>query len=171
MGTDNAVWHKWWNGSSWGGWESLGGVATSPVSAVSWASNRIDLSVKGTDNALWQRWWDGTNRGAWESLGGVVTSDVKVASWGKDHLDVFVRGSKNDAWHISWHNGKWGQWGRLGDKTLFSVILAVCWGVGRLDLFAVATDKNALLHQAWDGKAWRGWESCGGILLSQLRNV
>ncbi|RAQ67955.1 carbohydrate-binding protein, partial [Aspergillus flavus] len=155
----------------WGGWESLGGVATSPVSAVSWASNSIDLFVKGTDNALWQRWWDGTNRGVWESLGGVVTSDVKVASWGKDHLDVFVRGSKNDAWHISWHNGKWGQWGRLGDKTLFSAISAVCWGVGRLDLFAVATDKNALLHQAWDGKAWRGWESCGGILLSQLRNV
>ena len=24
LGTDNAVWHKWWNGSSWRGWERLG---------------------------------------------------------------------------------------------------------------------------------------------------
>ena len=23
-GTDNALWHKWWDGSSWSGWESLG---------------------------------------------------------------------------------------------------------------------------------------------------
>jgi len=25
-GTDNAMWHRWWDGSAWGGWESLGGV-------------------------------------------------------------------------------------------------------------------------------------------------
>jgi len=24
-GTDNAMWHKWWNGAAWSGWESLGG--------------------------------------------------------------------------------------------------------------------------------------------------
>ena len=27
-GTDNAMYHRWWNGSSWGGWESLGGIIT-----------------------------------------------------------------------------------------------------------------------------------------------
>ena len=25
-GTDGAVYHKWWNGNKWGGWESLGGA-------------------------------------------------------------------------------------------------------------------------------------------------
>jgi 3D (Asp-Asp-Asp) domain-containing protein len=56
-GTDNALWHKWWDGSRWGGWESLGGVLTSAPGAVSWGSNRIDVFARGTDNALWHKWW------------------------------------------------------------------------------------------------------------------
>jgi peptidoglycan hydrolase-like protein with peptidoglycan-binding domain len=51
-GTDNALWHKWWNGSVWSGWESLGGVLSSGPAAVSWGPNRIDVFVRGTDNAL-----------------------------------------------------------------------------------------------------------------------
>jgi hypothetical protein len=55
VGTDNAVWHKWWDGSSWGGWESLGGSVFSEVSAVSWAANRLDLFAVGTDSAVWRK--------------------------------------------------------------------------------------------------------------------
>jgi hypothetical protein len=63
-GTDNALWHKWWDGTSWGQpkterWESLGGVLTSGPGASSWAANRLDVFVRGTDNALWHKWWDG----------------------------------------------------------------------------------------------------------------
>ena len=49
LGTDHAAWHRWWNGSSWGGWESLGGLVMSPVQPVSWAANRLDLFVVGSD--------------------------------------------------------------------------------------------------------------------------
>ena len=55
LGTDHALWHRWWNGSAWGGWESLGGILTSPVTAVSWAPNRLDIFGLGTDHALWHR--------------------------------------------------------------------------------------------------------------------
>jgi hypothetical protein len=58
-GTDNALWHKWWDGSAWRGWESLGGVLTSGPGAVSWGPNRIDVFVRGTDNAIWHKWWNG----------------------------------------------------------------------------------------------------------------
>lgn len=45
--------HRWWDGTRWGGWETLGGVShTTPV-AVSWAPNRIDLFSQGSDSALW----------------------------------------------------------------------------------------------------------------------
>ena len=54
-GTDNALYHRWWNGSAWGGWESLGGVITSDPTAVSWGPNRIDVFAKGTDNAMHHR--------------------------------------------------------------------------------------------------------------------
>jgi len=67
VGTDSALWHKWWDGSSWGGWESLGGILESPLNgsrltygaldAAAWAANRLDIFVAGTDSALWHKWW------------------------------------------------------------------------------------------------------------------
>ena len=30
-GTEQAMWHRWWDGSPWGGWESLGGVTGTPT--------------------------------------------------------------------------------------------------------------------------------------------
>jgi hypothetical protein len=36
QGTDNALWHKWWDGSRWSGWESLGGtIVDTPDAALS----------------------------------------------------------------------------------------------------------------------------------------
>ena len=26
VGTDLAMWHRWWDGTAWRGWESLGGT-------------------------------------------------------------------------------------------------------------------------------------------------
>jgi hypothetical protein len=54
-GTDNALWHKWYQ-NGWSNWESLGGVLTSAPGAVSWSNGRIDVFVRGTDNALWHKW-------------------------------------------------------------------------------------------------------------------
>jgi C1A family cysteine protease len=56
-GTDNALWHKWWDGRAWSGWESLGGGLSSAPAVSSWATNRLDVFVQGTDNALWHKWW------------------------------------------------------------------------------------------------------------------
>lgn len=57
LGTDNALWHKWWDGTGWYGWESLGGMIFSAPTAVSWGPNRIDVFARGTDNAMWHKWW------------------------------------------------------------------------------------------------------------------
>ena len=59
-GLDNAMWHKWWNGSSWSDWENLGGALSSDPDCVSWSVNRIDCFVRGLDNALWHKWWPTT---------------------------------------------------------------------------------------------------------------
>ncbi len=71
-GTDNAVWHRAWDGARWSGWENgVGGVITSAPAAVSWGANRIDMFARRQDNALWHRWYNGSWSG-WESLGGVL---------------------------------------------------------------------------------------------------
>ena len=78
LGTNNKLFHKWWDGSKWGpsptDREGLGGILTSPPVAVSWDSNRLDIFGIGTDNQMYHQWWDGSKWGGWEGLGGVFNS-------------------------------------------------------------------------------------------------
>ncbi len=164
VGTDLALWHRWWDGSNWGGWESLGGVLTSMPVAVPWGPNRLDIFAKGTDQALWHRWWDGNAWGGWESLGGILTSPPAVASWGPNRLDIFAKGTDQALWHRWWDGNAWGGWESLGG-VLTSPPTVVAWGPNRLDVFATGTDR-AMWHRWWDGSNWGGWESLGGALTS-----
>lgn len=45
--------HRNWNGMSWSGWQSLGGIITSDPGAVSWGGNRLDVFARGADSHLW----------------------------------------------------------------------------------------------------------------------
>lgn len=159
-GTDNALYHKWYDGA-WSGWEHQGGVLTSDPTAVSWGPGRIDVFARGTDNALHHKWYDGAWSG-WESLGGLLTSGPDVASWGAGRLDVFVRGTDNALWH-KWYEGGWSDWESLGG-VLASDPAVVSWRNGRIDVFVRGTD-NALHHKWYEG-GWSSWESLGGVLSS-----
>ena len=72
-GTDNALWYNTFNGTSWVGWSSLGGVLNSAPGSSQWFGN-IYVFVRGTDNALWYRTFNGETWSNWISLGGVLTS-------------------------------------------------------------------------------------------------
>ena len=105
LGTDNAVYHKWWDGDRGRG----PGSSTSAASAlprprvVAWGQNRLDLFVIGTDSALYHKWYDGSSWSAdWEYLGGVCTTAPTVVSWGADRLDVFVLGTDSALYHKWW---------------------------------------------------------------------
>jgi hypothetical protein len=43
----------------------------------------------------------------------------------------------------------------------------VSWDEGRLDVFALGED-HACWHRWWDGHAWGGWESLGGVCDSDI---
>jgi hypothetical protein len=52
---NGALYHKSYTGSTWSGWENLGGKLTSsPAAATAPGSSRIDVFVRGGDNGLWQ---------------------------------------------------------------------------------------------------------------------
>ena len=80
VGSDHAVYHKWWDGSQWGpsltGYEDLGGYAISKVTAVSWAKNRLDIFVIGSDHAVYHKYWNGSSWGpsltGYEYQGGYI---------------------------------------------------------------------------------------------------
>ena len=84
VGTDAALYHKWWDGNAWGpsktDYERQGGTIKASPTAVCWGPNRIDVFVIGTNYAAFHKWWDGKSWGPsltdYETLGGISTSRV-----------------------------------------------------------------------------------------------
>jgi fibronectin type 3 domain-containing protein len=163
-GTDNGLWYKTWNGSSWGNWTPLGGVLTSDPSVVSWGANRIDVFVRGTDNQLWHKWYASGVWYGWEPLGGVLTSAPSASSWGPNRLDIFVRGTDMQLWQKTWNGAGWGNWQPLGG-ILTSSPGAVSSTANRIDVFVRGTD-NGLWQKTWNGSSWGNWQPHGGVLTS-----
>lgn len=164
-GSDNAMYHKWWNGSRWSDFENLGGVLTSAPASVSWGPNRIDTFVRGTDNAMYHKWWNGSRWSDYENLGGILTSAPGASSWGPNRIDTFVRGTDNQLYHKWWNGSRWSDWEALGGN-LTSGPAAVSWGPNRIDVFARGQNQ-ALWHKWWDGSRWSDWEDLGGNIASE----
>ena len=85
VGTDNAIYHKYYDGTSggWGpsstGYESLGGAVIYDPTAVSWGPGRLDLFVIGTDGGTYHKAYAGgwqPSQTGYEDLGGVAISSV-----------------------------------------------------------------------------------------------
>ena len=84
LGTNNAMFHKSWDGNSWQpsqtGWDSQGGTFSSAPAVTSWGLNRIDIFDLGSAiNDMQHRAWTGsawspTGTG-WETLGGIFDAD------------------------------------------------------------------------------------------------
>ena len=75
-GIDNAMWHRWWDGVRWNGWEPQGGVLASSPAVASPALGRLDLFALDNSGALMQRVWNGAGWSAWGSLGGSWLADT-----------------------------------------------------------------------------------------------
>jgi hypothetical protein len=163
IGFDGNLYHRWWDGSSWGGPENLGGgnLINSP-SAVSWAANRLDVFAVGSDGNLYHKWWDGSGWGGPENLGGgnLINSPSGV-SWAANRLDVFAVGSDGNLYHKWWDTSGWGGPENLSGGNLINSPSAVSWATNRLDVFAVGSD-GSLYHKWWGGSSWGGPENLGG---------
>ena len=161
-GTDNALWHRWWDGRGWSGWEFQGGVLTSDPAVAGRSGGRLDVFARGTDDALWHKSWDSNGWSGWLREEGALRSAPAVAAPGGDKLDVFIRGTDGALWQKSWDGRGWGRWVSHGGL-LSSSPAAVSWGADRVDVFVQGTD-DALWHAWRDGARWYGWEGGGGIL-------
>ena len=162
-GLDGAMWHKWWDGNQWGGWESLGGQIVGAPSVVFWGPNRLDVLARGLDGAMWHRWWDGNQWGGWESLGGQIVGSPKAVAWSANRLDILALGLDGSVWHKWWDGNQWGGWESLGGQ-IVGPPNVVSWGPNRLDILARGLD-GAMWHKWWDGNQWGGWESLGGQIV------
>jgi len=165
-GHDNALWTRSWNGSSWSGWSSLGGVLTSGPAALARPGGIYDVFVRGNDNAILQKsftpsgGWTG-----WVSLGGTFTSGPgAMYRQGGGQVDVFGVGLKGELYHKSW-NGAWSDWTPLGCCAV-GAPSAESPGPDILDVWIRGTD-NQLYQKSWTPQTgWSAFTALGGALTS-----
>jgi sialidase-1 len=67
---DGQLWDRYWDGTAWHDWETLGGELDTggQPAAASWSADRIDVFAPGRNGRLWHRWWDGARWVDWEQL-------------------------------------------------------------------------------------------------------
>jgi sialidase-1 len=67
---DGQLYNRYWDGTSWHGWEPMGGELepTAGAAASSWSADRIDVWAVGRDGRIWHRVWDGARWVDWEQL-------------------------------------------------------------------------------------------------------
>jgi hypothetical protein len=170
LGSDGAVWHLLSNGGSWAG-TSLGGGCTSAPSMAIADANYLDVACIGSDSAVWMRSWARSiGWVGWGRIGGIATSAPDLASPGPGYVgQVFVRGGDSAVWHLYWTGTTWaaeslGGVCSSGPSAAFS-------GPTRLDVFCRGGDM-AVWHRWWDASVgWSGWESLGGIVISDPEAV
>ncbi|MDQ6631098.1 MAG: N-acetylmuramoyl-L-alanine amidase [Verrucomicrobiota bacterium] len=164
-GTDNQIWHSYWDGASWSAWQTTGGggVLNSAPAAISWGYGREDIFARGTDNACWHQYWATgmSSWSAWEniSVGSTFTSGFASCSRGANLLDVFGKGGDNQIWVSSWNGASWSAWQPTGGSASFNSGPGVAVMNSDIHLFARGFD-NACWHQYWhSGVGWSAWQN------------
>jgi hypothetical protein len=182
-GTDNHMYHKYWDGSAWhpsqSGWEALGGTFVSaPASAGTTSDTQFNTAGVGADNQIYYKYFANStgewfpSQAGWEALGGVFVSQPAIVESGVplNTVDVFALGTDNQVYHRSKSLfGPWQPaWEALGG--VFTSAPATDWvsladNDSAVHVVAIGTD-NAIYHKYFDGTTWHpsktGWESLGG---------
>lgn len=192
MDYNNIIWHKAWNGTSWGSWANLGGGIccsggtefSGGIQAVSMGSGRIDLftSRMGTciayNNCSGQpfkhKWlqngtWKPSQTG-WEVLDSSMFGEVQVFSPSANRIQIFsIENSETGPgpfYRKRWNGLQWvpgtDQWTPLNGSG-HSVPFGVAWNSTRLDVFARGGDYAIWHNSSSDsGVNWAGWSTLGG---------
>lgn len=127
VGVEFWLYHKYWDGSQWSVWESLGAeTMLESVAASSWSANRLDVVVKADMN-FYYKFFDGEawrpDVLGWYSKGpnSVFISNPSVVSWGTNRLEIFGVNNDQELVHQAWVGDSWfpsnTDWEILGSGT------------------------------------------------------
>jgi hypothetical protein len=167
-GTDGAVWTRSWNGSTWSGWSSLGGVATSGPTAIT-RGGIYDVFVRGGDNAYYHKYFTPAAgwSPSWERLGGAFLSAPGASlRQGSGEIDVVGVGGDRQLFHGYWAAGSgWSAFAPLGGG-LSGRPSSISPAPGIIDVFLRGTN-GGLYQKSWiSGSGWTDFAYLGGTLTS-----
>jgi serine protease AprX len=111
IGLDANIHRKFWNGSLWSNWSSLG-IECKPRSALialSRVPGKTELFLTDNSTAIQAfEWDDAAGSAEYWFLGGATSGGLSAASWGPRRLDVVVIGTDGQYYHMPWDGQTWG---------------------------------------------------------------
>ncbi|KAF2477381.1 uncharacterized protein BDR25DRAFT_249312 [Lindgomyces ingoldianus] len=172
FGQDKRIYYKSGNGDTWdANWSKLSdGLFTSPPTAFSWGTDRIDVFAVGLDGSMWTIAYNGTRNPAWDaswtSLGGSFVKLPAISSWGENRYDLFgiePAASGGNMTHKAWGGGegwRWDpNWGTFENAYFDETPSVVSWGKDRIDMIGIGRHK--ILMNAWSTNGWGTWWQVG----------
>ena len=157
-GTDNALWHKGYDGNKWmDNWEP---VSPDPIvgepAAWAWEPGELNVVVLGTNNNLFINKKVNGYWGPYVPLDDhKFTSAPTVSTWGRERLDLFALGTDHALWHKVCANQQWGDWTPLGKRPLTLPPSAVSRGYGRVDVFVKENNKLTWIPVVGESLWWK----------------
>jgi len=167
-GRDDALWLDSWTGSSWTGWQHLGGILRSGPAIVGAPDGDLDVFVVGLGGGLYSGQLVDGEWSGWRSLGGIITANpdatrvedgsVVVAGRGMDGATWFRRRSPGGAWG-AWTSLGGGQPAGDGPATLGR-------RTGPVEVFIRGLDGQLWVRRSTTAAAttWGPWIPAGGLL-------
>ena len=164
-GGDNNIYkNTTFDGSSWGGFGSLGAPSGTTItgnpSVLSYtAEGEYDIYVNTTSNHIYKRTWNGAGWSSWTDMGGSFVGNPYAIQYGSD-MNLFARGTDNRIYHRYWsYSGQfWSGWGSLGGN-LASDPFALQYGSSELDVFATGTDGKTDHDTFTPTNGWGGFSA------------
>ncbi|MFI7449798.1 hypothetical protein ACIBQX_20050 [Nonomuraea sp. NPDC049714] len=166
-GTDGAVWTNNLNGGAWSGWSSLGGFATSDITAArtfAFPNDTVRVFIRGADHRVYVNRVSASGVTGFEPLGELqVTSNIAVAEdavFGGGF--IAARGADNGLWTLNLFSIPY-TWRSLGGTVTSDIALSSQPNVTAL--YSRGTDNALYVNKATSSDAvYRGFERIDGTV-------
>jgi hypothetical protein len=142
-GTDGAVWERAYNGTTWAGWQRIGGqvlAGTGPAAAYLTGSKKLYVAVVGTNHQVYLKVANGS--GGFFSIGGQTTVNPALTAISATTLAAFCRGTNDAGYSTRYPAAGASGWRSMGGKlsTGLSAVSGTVNGKATTYTFALGTN-------------------------------
>jgi len=161
-GLEGSVWYRGFNGTEWGPWRLLGGIALDGPSAA-YFDDKLYVALRGLNDTIWYGYVDLAfgNFSGWIYVPGLTPSRPALVST-PDGVLMFVRGLGDEIWvyPLTWPNKSWI---RLPGATVDAPAVAALGD--KVHVVVRGLDGYSLWHGVLDARTWTfsGWSSIAGL--------
>lgn len=157
LGTDKGLYHKVFNGSSWGGHTKIVNTVAEG-SALAVYNDRLHCVFRGTDNSLYHKVFNGSSWEGHTKIVNTVGQGVALAVY-NNKLHCVFRGGDSALYLKVLNGSSWEGHTAIGSSAGDGPALAVY--KDRLHCVFRGRDDKKLYHNSYNGSSWSGHTNLG----------